>query len=863
MARRRKGKKKGVSSGRLFTRAERELAKGNVRSALKDAKRCYREDASHDHRQLLERAYLRRADQLVRMNLPTEARAVLAELDELGVTQSEVEAQIPRLKMLLGEVDAGQRAELLQQDPHLLAELADSAVIDQRTNVDHFPEIKDCVARVREALLAVERGDDEGAAECLKQIPRKSVLSDWLYFVRGLSAHYQGDRERMAENWRRLDTGRPAHRISLTLQVARGELSAEEAPIDLTSSLAKLKSRRESHPTRQLLEQLAACWNDGTWNNLPKLVREFRARYGKKHPELLEAIVDLVEKRAVKEGDSWLLDRLKAIAPVPSLDPRWNRARAMLAEHPQYGDCDDEERYSEAYADDLRELKSLREDERQIAAGLVYLRLARHWIHYAAESLQGGMFARPDEDQAMAFSDRAEEFFHRSIAEYPQNPVVYRELAEFYERADNLDGAAKQYKFLVALDAHDFDSNRWLATYFLVRDEPQNSEPYMKAVLRLKPRDPSTQTLVWNQHITTVRGCAKKKMFEAARQELAKAAELPGLTIEPYTLDILRASIEYKAKDLDKAERFLAAAQSHVEEPTAIWMQMSCSAARFSLPRNVKKQFDGRFKKAIEFVPTGETAGRLARFAISLHGNQVRYTGRATQEKLFKKYLLRAVDRRIDWHSRDLSNVCDYLMLDPKNRRLCEGFAGQGVNNFPTNPWFHLYLGLIDFDDGPYACDLHSTKEHLEAALKYKHQGDTPLQEGMIERAEHALRMMQDYIEQEAHYGSGFSDDGYDEDDDDEDFDEYDPYDVDDETHSGMDPMASRQIIEQVIQQGPAAMQAIIEQMAEEAGVSPMEIMGNVLNSVGALDSGNPMEPERTGKSGSSKSKRQKSKSKR
>lgn len=105
---RKRQKKQRPSGATMLARAERELAKGNIKDALKDAKNCYRLSQTPECRRLLKRAYLSRVEQLHRLRMTVEARAVLADLLELGPTIEQVRGQIPRL-LLQGRYAAALR----------------------------------------------------------------------------------------------------------------------------------------------------------------------------------------------------------------------------------------------------------------------------------------------------------------------------------------------------------------------------------------------------------------------------------------------------------------------------------------------------------------------------------------------------------------------------------------------------------------------------------------------------------------------------------------------------------------------------------------------------------------------------------
>ena len=126
-----KWKRHKQSPEQLYARAKRELENGNAKEALKDAKVCYRAEANPEHRQLLEQAYLARAQQLRNVRLVAEASAVLDELAALVPIAQEVNRQLARLRVLLGKGGA-ESEQVLADDPSLLLQMTDEAVLDPR-----------------------------------------------------------------------------------------------------------------------------------------------------------------------------------------------------------------------------------------------------------------------------------------------------------------------------------------------------------------------------------------------------------------------------------------------------------------------------------------------------------------------------------------------------------------------------------------------------------------------------------------------------------------------------------------------------------------------------------------------------------
>lgn len=850
MSRKRKGKnRKQPETGQLFERAERELSKGNVKGALKDAELCYRQQPAPERKELLERAYVKRVEQLQRMGLPAEAKAVLVRLMELQPQSPSIVGALPRLRITLG--DAGvDSAAVFEEDPALQVKLADEAVLDPHVALGNHTSLSSQVTQIRDALAAVERGDVGAALAMLQGIPRGSPLGDWKLFVRGLAAFYGSDQGRTEENWRRLDTARPAYRIAQTLRVAAGELPADQAGFDVSGPLETLVTRLRGGPAQRLLRGLAKHWQKGDWDEFFAAYRRLCGRFGKTDAALIERVNDIVWKRAVRDGDEEMLERLVSTGPAPALDPHWNRARALMAEHPEEGDLDSAEHYWTGYVEDLGGLAALGLEERGIAAGLVLKRLAEHFAEFAEECEQPDIFRLPREDQAEACRQRAAHFFLESIRRCPRLVEAYRELAALHENMEEPRKAAAVLVRLLGRVPDDFEAHLWLANYYLGCDEPGKSEPHVKEVVRMKPRDERVVAMRWSQRVTMIRCLAKERQIHAARAEWEEAAKVVPPGVEPYTLDTLRAGIEFRGKNEEAAQRSVEDALSKAGEPTAVWLQMSCTAARFKLSGKIKKTFDNRFKEAIELKPVSRTAGQIARFLSGLKDLQINYTGRATQEKLFVKYLERG--KRVAWEENDLADVCDLLWLVPKQRKLRDTLVFRGLTQFPGNPRFSLQAGVIEMDKGPFSCDVDTALSHMNRVLELIGQPGTPADERMVGRAQQAIGLLRDVKEDlAAPFGPFGYEDDYEDDEFEDDYEDdvgvgpvVDPLefsrggfvedaDEGDGPFGELGPADAARVLAEMEHSMPRAMMAQMRRVMAEAGMSPLEAIREILEGKG------------------------------
>lgn len=744
----RKRQKKQRAGGAItLARAERELAKGNIKGALKDAKQCYRVQPSPECRRLLERAYASRVEQLHKMKMAAEARAVLADLLELKPTSDEVQRQLPRLQMLVGDSRINP-TEMLQRDPSLLVEVADAALLDPQTVPPDIEGLPGQVQQVRQALAAVERGDDEAAAQLLREIPRNAPLADWKLLVRGLSAFYQSDRARAAENWRRLDPKRPAWRIAATLQAAAGEPLEDDVRRSVAQPLIQLQAWSQSESLLSALTRLSEHWQTGDWRQFLQELRRLRQRCQKSHPELLDSLVDMTWKRAVREEDEELLEELAQCVPAPAIDPGWDRAQALMEESLKEDFSYTVECWG-AFADSL-ESGRLRPDERPIARGLVHLRLARLHISLADDYLRTDPEQLPREAEKTL--DKAIEHLHQAIRCHGPLLDAYRELSSLHDRRGLPDKSAAAMRRLLEQSPDDFEAHAKLARLYLELEQPAKSEPHIETIARLRPRSEETRSLRWSHALAMVRALTKARQFEAARQELNKVASEVPPEVPAYVIPTLRAAIEIKAQCTEPAERCLNEALATLEEPTVVWMQMAVLAARMSLPVKVRQDYNERFKKALKAKPRSETAGFLAGALASFRRTDFNYVGRATHERLVKAYLKRA--KRVRWREEDLRKVCELLEWDAVNDAvLRRKLLAMGEKQFRDSPFFRIHSAgetLMALGDkrrsvAPHRLgrELDRLEDKVEGALELA-RGASPREDPLIELGERLLGMIED-----------------------------------------------------------------------------------------------------------------------
>ncbi|HUG71713.1 MAG TPA: tetratricopeptide repeat protein [Pirellulaceae bacterium] len=817
----RKGKAR-ESNSQLLERAERELAKGNAKAALKDAKVAFRSEPTPSARKILESAWVERVEQLGRQKLNSEARAALRELIEFKPTDQFVCQQLPRLQVLVGDPNADVAA-LFERQPELLIQLTDRAVLDWECLPPEHAGIPVQVAAVREALAAVEANDDNRSTALVKDIPRTSPLGEWKLFLRGLTAFYQSDGERTTANWQRLDPTRPPYRIARTLQAAVGDISPTDA-VDVATSVKRLEKLLGGGDAYEQLVSLGESWRSGEWSKFFADCRRYCQRHGKTHDATLRRIGDLAWRRAVREGNGNLFRRLTALLPAPEIDPNWHRVRALFAECSSSGNANAVESAWKAYAQDMHKLPCLRDDERTIAEGLIYLRLGRKFIEFGKYNARRMPCPWDDDDQdeTADLYKSAVQFLCHSIKVCPQLMDAYRKLAELHEELEDVDKAAAVHQKLLKRVPDDFDAQLWLARYYIERDEPAKAEPYTAAARRLKPRDPYCVALDWTQQIATVRLLTKNRKLDEARAKLQNLHKVRPPEVDLFVLDLIAAAIEFKGKNREAADQFVDMAVSRLEEPTAAWLQMSAIAARYSLPQDVRKEFDQYYKDAIKMRPTSQTAGRLASYFAGIRSRQINYTGRATQERLAIGYVTRATAGR--WEESDLALVCEWLSTLSRQGALLGELLSLGLERFPNSPRLSFAAGANEMQHRTFFYNVEFAACCFRTAIENNGRAALPLLPGQLEFARQSLSQLEDILGQERRIklGSEFDDDDYDEQDDDDDYDEDDDY-FDDDDLSGLLPPGVG--VDELIKVAPPIVLEALKKLAALKGMTVEDVV--------------------------------------
>jgi tetratricopeptide (TPR) repeat protein len=752
------------SADDLFHYAQRAMEKQDFKEALKNAKVCFRQDPSHQHRQLLERSWLARGLQLARAGLQTEGRAAAQELLAMGATQPDVRQGLPELLMAVGlydQVVAGGKFSGLAPDAAVLARAADRAVADPATAPASLGGVREGAAKVREAIDALYSGDESAALAALSDVPRNSPFAEWKFFVRGLAAYYRHDDEAMHANWDRLAHDRFAARLARPLRRLADPAGSGDAVAnseEFREAIRVLEQDVCGGPVVWYLESLQSSLQAHRWRQALFGVRRWREEIRATLPNLVRRLDRLFYDLAVRKANPrWLYDLTVSFDP-PRWDPRWNRAGALIAEGDDDALVATVERFWLAYLEDLASMPDLKRDERKLAQAMVWERLGRLWAGVSVDEDECEEdeyidYGQGDEaEHGVSAREKTIECFKKAISLAPGFSDSYHALARNHLRWGQDAAAAKTFRQLLAKTPDDLNAIISLYNYHRKRDEIAARE-YALQARRLKPASDDILNMVVAGRFLAARALARQDRWDEARAELSAVAEVAPKT-SGFVLDVAvhRAMVEFKAGQPIVGGQWVDRALGEGGGSADVYMALAIEAHRYELPLQADSPaqlFHDRWLSSLA-KHRGPAAGAMSRRIWAFMQENAQFSGKYA---FLNDYLERVVEyvkhcRRIRWQAGDLTHVCRFLDLVVADRQfralrgLLARLLDKGRKKFPQDPEFHATRGIVEMRRGPTYCDRRLARECLQAAIEAAKTSPHPNAKTIQQLAARRLRIL-------------------------------------------------------------------------------------------------------------------------
>ncbi len=215
----------------------RQLIAGqHSKAALELAKDLYKRSVSPDSEELLVEAYEARIDDLLKLRMTVEAKALL------GIVRQRFPARAARLVEVEREINAleGRLEDILRPlgDPNLPAADRDriEAFVQRRihdlpalasvTSLSPEHPLRRAAGALAEAFRAVTEGPVEDAVLALPEVSRRSPLAPWKVLIRAIAAFHRGEDDACRRWLEMIDPESSAARL---VQALRALLGAEVA----------------------------------------------------------------------------------------------------------------------------------------------------------------------------------------------------------------------------------------------------------------------------------------------------------------------------------------------------------------------------------------------------------------------------------------------------------------------------------------------------------------------------------------------------------------------------------------------------------------------------------------------------------
>jgi hypothetical protein len=712
---------------------ERQIQKGHFKDAVKQAKLLHKRENTPETRRLLERAYFLRADQLFALGMHTSAAQVARHLLDFGVTASDGLTELTRLLVgleLEGEAFAlHERLGRPEERGRLEGMAADWAVVSPRRAARAGPRIEREARLVRESLAALQAHDETSAVAMLRDLPRRSPLSEWRFFARGLAAFYRRDETTVRANWERLDAERMAAQIALRLtQIVS---AAGPTPARDKSAVETLETEAFGEPVLERLSQVCEQAARQEWERVLHWLGPLRRSLERIDPHLAERLTSVLSGSVIREAMRMdveaahrLVNGFTQVAKPTALDPEWSRLWALVWDGP-HAEKSGAKAYWSCYAQDLERLGVFTAPERSLAQALVWNHVAElcrsgdQPMHGPGPALGGPWHgqnpcvpeARPTE------AEKCERIacLEQSLALAHGHLPTYRSLVgTFREWGDRAEMAAAAQR-LLAVFPDDLETLSLLARHQYSAGAPGLALPLALRARGVRPLDESLRDLEWKIRVDLARQHALAGSWDLGRAEFRAADALYPERRGNVAYLARKAVFESAAGEVVQSQKHLIDAREALRFPAPLWLVLLIESVRYDMGADVQMAYARLWEEELEKPWQSESAGVMARLLEELLGSGLRWPAWDAHLGQLVEYLVRFP--RSGFRRADVEAACQLLCLVPAQGRLLAELVELGLASFPESLALHYRAGSIELAKGPLGMRERVAREHLERAL--------------------------------------------------------------------------------------------------------------------------------------------------
>lgn len=464
----------------------------------------------------------------------------------------------------------------------------DVAVFDDTALQKLDADLREQVLAVRSALQSATGGAGEDALKLVSGISRRSPISQWRLFLRGLVPWLEGHPDVAAEAWQRLDLQRRPGRIAVAMMNSLPNKAESEVTTEVQTDDAAAKETWFKSTDDQLIHQAELLRRQRFDRKAIKIaetglqtpekssdmllgpskvtwLKRFVDEYRTAEPELTDALKRTALLRAFHQPYVNVFTEVTSIFEGPAHDPN-NRWLAFLY-FGSFKDSDVREvnrNYEQYLETDLPNNEKIPKQLRAAIISQIHLQAASAYVETEARNRYLSFGLEDDLDG----QDTIRTHLRKAIEAYPMHREAYETYCEWIEQElDDSYLTKKEREPWLREQADvmtrwsqalpdDSKPHLWLLDYLLENEETEKAKVHVEWLTASRHDDPHVRAAPWKwQLLEAMRLCRRKTWLKDVPARLEEAARLWPTWLSQQWLPYLKAAVALRACDTEDFER--------------------------------------------------------------------------------------------------------------------------------------------------------------------------------------------------------------------------------------------------------------------------------------------------------------------
>ena len=488
----------------------------------------------------------------------------------------------------------------------------DIAVFDLQARSSLPPDVAAQAATIQEALDLLSQSRDEDALDRLRVIPRRSPLSEWRLFARGLVDWYADRFDQAERAWQKLDPSRRPARIVTVLRESQREPSAPSDGSSVASAAPSVASTAQLVRTLRIerpalrdasarLSQIRDPKGDWIGRDTIEWLKGFVHEHRWMDPDLVQSLEAAAIHRAAMQPYVDLFAAATRAFRGPDHDPKLTLLSSQYEGKFEGGDVREAKLLRSYLKNDLPRCERLSPAVRGAIASHLHLEAARELAvppnPFARVMRLMGRYQPQDTKQI-------EEQFREAVESYPTNREAHEEFAAWVESRIDDDRASKGEreklsKLLSGVMARwseslpdEVEPRLWLVDHYLEEEQLESAKPHVDWLSSCRHEDPRVRATPWKwELLEALRLARRKSRLPQVEQRLDAAEAMWPDWLPQRWLPYLRAAVAWRGGDKAGFEARRAETSGSSPGPLTDAVMMLAAAQRMRVPAGELKEF--------------------------------------------------------------------------------------------------------------------------------------------------------------------------------------------------------------------------------------------------------------------------------